>query len=125
MTLRSKVVAVLAISILAMPMTSLAACLLHRPIAGHKATHCQMVNRIGSGVTASMQSKLACCELRSEQTVPISTEQESNRFSDTNIAAINDLDLGFPTFHSKQGTDAESAQASGRKLQSLLCILLI
>src|SRR5262245_54131183 len=101
MVLRSKIVAIAAISLLAMPMASLSVCVLHRSTVGHESTHCQL-SHDANRMKITRPDRLACCKFNSGRSLPISNTQESNEFSYNQISVIDDSYFGHSTFGTSQ-----------------------
>jgi len=126
MTLRSKVAALLAIGFLALPLASLTACVLHRPLIDSKPTHCQMTAHRGAGVLIKgARSKTACCELNSSAPFPASKAQVVTEISERVFPWVVASNFEVASTHMEQDALRTPAPVSGRDLQAILCVLLI
>src|SRR5450631_1755003 len=126
MTLRSKVAAVLAITLLALPTAALAACFLHRPATEQHATDCQMISTHLH--LASIQRTLRdapCCELSSGKPLPASVVRGPSTIADgvtpTSTVAIVDV----PSLEAEATPIRPPVRPSGPALQAILCVFLI
>jgi hypothetical protein len=124
MTLRSKVAAALAITLLAIPTGVLASCWLHTPAT--QANDCQMMSK--RPVAASIQNAMAdpaCCELSSGKAAPASVVQEPGATADevTPASSVTGTNVLKPT--GEAGPAGPSVRPSGPTLQAVLCVFLI
>ena len=125
MALRSKVAALLATLLLALPFASAAACLLHRPQSAGKVSHCQMLRH--HGMSAGRQNARLnneCCELSSRQSLPPSRPEVPGGTFDATAPVISAATLDVPQAPIRIA-DTPPVQATGPSHQAVLCVFLI
>jgi hypothetical protein len=126
MALRSKLVAALAITLLALPTAALASCWLHKPGIGEHATDCQMMGE--RTVLASIKNVVPdapCCELSSGKPVPASVVPVPSTIADgvTPLASVPTTVVNAPTVDTYP--ILPPIRPSGPALQAFLCVFLI
>jgi hypothetical protein len=126
MSLRSKVAAALAITLLALPAVALASCSLHRSVIAKNTAACQMMNK--HLVLASVQNAFSgagCCELSSGEPVPISLVQARGSSAD-GIAPTSSVSIiDIPSIVVGTAPRMLPIRPSGPALQATLCVFLI
>jgi hypothetical protein len=126
MTLRSKVVAALAIILLVLPTAALAACLSHGQAIGQHATDCQMMSQhLGLASIRKALPDAACCELSSGKSAPASVVQAPSTAADLVTPASIVSTVDAPSLEAEASSIGPAVRPSGPALQAILCVFLI
>lgn len=126
MALRSKVAAVLAALLLALPVTSAAACLLHRPQIAGRVSHCQMLGHRGASAGQNARLNNQCCELSSGQSLPPSRPEAPQATVDSaGVVASATTTVDLPANQGEMPATVFPALGPSPNHQALLCVFLI
>lgn len=126
MALRPKVAAVLVMLLVALPVASSAACLLHRPQIASKVSRCQMLrHRAMSAGRQNMPLSGECCELSSGQALPPSKAEIASAALDTAVDLLSAGALELPELPVHHAASSVLPPQSGPNHQAVLCVFLI